>query len=60
MSEITGISQIPTYIDTCGYTLGRDCCICGKVFDLMDIHDPTTICPECRKRLLNILYLDYY
>ena len=35
---------------------GRECCICGEVFNLMEINDPTTICPECIRRLMKLLY----
>ena len=36
--------------------IGKRCVICDKVFPIYDIHDHRMICPECLKRLKELLY----
>lgn len=39
-----------------GWQLGRICQICDSVFNISDGHDPRMVCPECCRRLKNLLY----
>lgn len=36
--------------------VGRTCIICGQMFYVYHVHDLRTICPECLKRLNQLLY----
>lgn len=39
-----------------GVQLGKICRICNDVFNIYDIDDPRMVCPECLRRLKNLLY----
>ena len=36
------------------FGIGRCCIVCGKVFELMGIGDPRTVCPDCCKTINEI------
>lgn len=36
----------------------KSCIICGEDYKLYDTYQPSPICPECRKKLIRILYAD--
>lgn len=38
------------------WQLGKICQICNDVFDITDVRDPRMVCPECLRRLKNLLY----
>lgn len=38
------------------WQLGKICQICNDVFNITDVRDPRMVCPECCRRLKNLLY----
>lgn len=50
------MSELNDAIKKSSWQLGKICQICGNGFAIYDIKDPRMVCPECCRRLKNLLY----